>query len=80
MFFADYLLFSYYSYNKNYLRNSLDASRSLNLILNSEKDNYADINLNNTNIQSAENLIGFSETIRQLFNSDKFYHWLAGII
>ena len=33
------------------------------------------------NIQSAENCKGFSETIRQLSNSDKkFYQWLAGIV
>ena len=94
---ANYLLFSpYYSafglpfscssegrgkLNKNYLRNFLDASGSFNLLLNGQINNYAAINLNNTDIQSAENYIGFSETIRQLFNSEeKFYHWLAGII
>ena len=93
---ANYLLFSpYYSAfglcfgigrgkvinKKNYLRNFLDASGSFNLLLNGQNNNYAAINLNNTDIQSAENYIGFSETIRQLFNSEeKFYHWLAGII
>ena len=94
---ANYLLFSpYYSafglpfscssegrgkLNKNYLRNFLDASVSFNLLFNGQINNYAAINLNNTDIQSAENYIGFSETIRQLFNSEeKFYHWLAGII
>ena len=64
-----------------YLRYNLDASGSFNLLLNGQINNYAAINLNNTDIQSAENYIGFSETIRQLFNSEeKFYHWLAGII
>ena len=79
---ANYLLFSpYYSVNINYLRDTLDASGSFNLLLNGQINNYAAINLNNTDIQSAENYIGFSETIRQLFNSEeKFYHWLAGII
>ena len=93
---ANYLLFStYYSAfglcfgigrgkvinKKNYLRNFLDASVSFNLLFNGQINNYAAINLNNTDIQSAENYIGFSETIRQLFNSEeKFYHWLAGII
>ena len=94
---ANYLLFSpYYSafglpfscssegrgkLNKNYLRNFLDASGSFNLLLNGQINNYAAINLNNTDIQSAENYIGFSETIRQLFIlEEKFYHWIAGII
>lgn len=71
---VNYLLFILY-----YLRCFLDASGSFNLLLNSENNNYTiskDIN-----IQSAENCKGFSETIRQLFNSeDKFYQWLAGII
>ena len=67
--------------NNNYLRDNLDASGSFNLLLNSEIDNYVAIKSNNTDIQSAENCTGFSETIRQLFNSEeKFYRWLAGII
>lgn len=36
-----------------------------------------------TNIQSAENCKGFSETIRQLSNlseDEKFFHWFAGVI
>ena len=64
-----------------YLRNNLDASGSFNLLLNSQIDNYTIFN--NMNIQSAENCKGFSETIRQLSdsNNDKnFYQWLAGII
>ena len=72
----NFLLFKF----KN-LRNSLDVSGSFNLLLNSENKNY--FLLNNSNIQSAENCEGFSETIRQLsdFNFyNKFYPWLAGII
>ena len=62
------------SYLRNYLdvypilKNILKLSGSFNLLLNSQINNYAAINLNNTDIQSAENYIGFSETIRQLFN------------
>ncbi len=65
-----------------YLRDVLDASGSFNLLLNSETNNETIFN-NNMNIQSAENCKGFSETIRQLSDSDKdtkFYQWLAGII
>lgn len=82
IFLVNYLLFSpYYSVNKNYLRNILDVSGSFNLLLNSQIDNYTAIKSINANIQSAENCQGFSETIRQLYNSEeKFYHWLAGII
>ena len=65
-----YLLFSpYYSINFNYLINILDASVSFNLLLNSEINNYAAIKIINTDIQSAENCLGFSGTIRHLFNS-----------
>ena len=47
-------------------------------LINSENDNKPVIinnnnnklNINNTDIQSAENCKGFSETIRQLFNGD----------
>jgi hypothetical protein len=52
-----------------YLRYNLDASGSFNLLLNSENNN--ETIFNNMNIQSAENCKGFSETIRQLSDSDK---------
>ena len=87
---GNYLLFIDYN-----LRNYLDVNGEIqiffslflkvlkeenkNLLLNSENNNYSICN--NMDIQSAENCKGFSETIRQLFNSDeKFYRWLAGII
>jgi hypothetical protein len=49
---ASYLLFILY-----YLRNYLDASKSFNLFLNSQNNNYAISKLKNLgiNIQSAEN-------------------------
>ena len=67
-----------------YLSKLLDASGSFNLLINS-KTNISPIlsglRPGNFNTQSAENCKGFSETIRQLSNSNiKFYHWLAGII
>lgn len=81
IFFVYYLLF-----NLNYL-SKIDLSGSFNLLLNSEIDNNT-VSLNKifwTNIQSAENCKGFSETIRQLSNSHSkfdsdFYDWFAGII
>ena len=58
----------------------IDPSRSFHLLLNSENNNNTVTN-SSTNIQSAENCKGFSETIRQLSDLDKsFYSWLAGII
>jgi len=81
IFLVYYLLF-----NLNYLL-KIDPSRSFNLLLNSEKNNntVSIYKINRTNIQSAENCEGFSETIRQLsnLNSKKdsyFYNWFAGII
>jgi len=69
----------------NYL-SQIDAKRR-NLItllsINSENFNKPVIMKKYTNIQSAENCKGFSETIRQLskFTSDdKFYRWFAGVI
>jgi cytochrome c oxidase subunit 1 len=62
----NYLLFILY-----YLRINLDVSGSLNLLLNSENNNYNLSTLNVDNgIQSAENCKGFSETICQLSNSN----------
>lgn len=81
IFLVYYLLFIY-----NYLL-KIDASRSFNLLLNSENNNNTvSMNLiHSTNIQSAENCQGFSETIRQLsnLNTEKdfhFFNWFAGII
>lgn len=81
MFLVYYLLFKF-----NYLL-KIDASRSFNLLLNSEKDNNTSSMyfIHWTNIQSAENCQGFSETIRQLSNlnnkkSSDFYNWFAGVI
>ncbi len=76
----NYLLFILY-----YLRINLDVSGSLNLLLNSENNNYNLSTFNvDSGIQSAENCKGFSETICQLSNSknfdNKFFSWLAGII
>jgi len=64
IFLVYYLLFKL-----NYL-SKIDPSWSFNLLLNSENNNNTvSINKNYwTNIQSAENCKGFSETIRQLSN------------
>jgi LAGLIDADG endonuclease len=81
IFLVYYLLFSF-----NYL-SKIDPSQSFNLFLNSENNNNT-VSIYKTywtNIQSAENCKGFSETIRQLSNLNSkndcdFYKWLAGII
>jgi hypothetical protein len=62
---------------------------SFNLLIISENNNNT-ISINKgINIQSAENFLGFSETIRQLpanlsnynnLDDFKFYTWLAGVI
>ena len=67
IFLVNYLLFIIY-----YLSLKLDRSGSLNLLLNSENNNYTIFSLENMNIQSAENCKGFSETIRQLSDSTIF--------
>ena len=56
----------------------LDVSRN-NILLNSQKD-Y--ITKSSINIQSAENCKEFSETVRQLPNTEEyqFWSWFAGII
>lgn len=73
-------------FNFNYLL-KIDVSRSFNLLLNSENKNstVSVSKIHCTNIQSAENCQGFSETIRQLSNLNRendshFYKWFAGII
>ena len=70
--------------NLNYLL-QIDSIWSFNLPLNSENNNktVSIPKFYETNIQSAENCKGFSETIRQLSNfneNSNFYHWFAGII
>jgi len=85
MFLVYYLLFKF-----KYL---LKIDESFNLLINSENNDNTLIFFNKnkyTNIQSAENCKGFSETIRQLSNNNNilnnenkdsnFYNWLAGII
>lgn len=90
-----------------YLRNNLDVSGKYNLLFNSpvdlellgpaestvgENDKFTLLKfIKNRGVQSAENFLGFSETIRQLpsFSSldgsrdkeeHKFFHWFAGVI
>lgn len=57
----------------------LDHSK-YNILLNSENNNTS--NYLNTNIQSAENCKGFSETARQWpdIKEYKFWNWFAGIL
>lgn len=66
---VNYLLFIYI-----YLSVWLDLSGSFNLLLNSENNNYTISRIPNLDIdlQSAENYKGFSEAIRQSFNSPLF--------
>jgi LAGLIDADG endonuclease len=67
----------------------LDGSGSFNLLIISENNNNTISNNKGINIQSAENFLDFSETIRQLpanltnynkLDDFKFYSWLAGVI
>nr|YP_009517223.1 LAGLIDADG homing endonuclease [Myochromella boudieri]AYE93135.1 LAGLIDADG homing endonuclease [Myochromella boudieri] len=69
IFLVYYLLFKY-RYTAIIYLSKIDPSRSFNLLLNSENNNNTvSIDKTNwTNIQSAENCKGFSETIRQLSN------------
>lgn len=82
------ILIYYLLFNTNYLL-KIDLSRSLYLLLNSEKDNTTafsskEVLRSKTGIQSAGNLKESSETIRQLSNlkskDRNFYSWLAGVI
>lgn len=78
--FVYYLLFI----NTSYLY-KLDVSRN-NILLNSQNNNttvkFNTTKFKLTNIQSAENCKGFSETIRQLpfTKNSKFWKWFSGII
>ena len=82
MFLGCYLLYILY----NYLL-KIDVHRNFNfLTIYSENDNKpVFFNKKNTDIQSAENCKGFSETTRQISDSKgkdlkEFFKWLAGII
>jgi len=81
IFLVYYLLFIFF-----YQWFNIDVSGSFNLLLNSKKNNETvSIFKCWTDIQSAENCKGFSETIRQLSNFDnkkdyEFFSWFAGII
>lgn len=84
MFLGCYLLLMLIFY-----LSKIDVSTSPELVTISSENNNKSVIFNNnikyTNIQSAENWKGFSETIRQIsnFNSEdklSFYKWLAGII
>ena len=77
IFLGNYLLYKVYIYLLK-----IDANRkSYFLSLFSKKDNLS-VTEKSTNIQSAENCIEFSETIRQLsdVNNNEFFKWLAGVI
>lgn len=62
----------------------LDASKNNNIILLNSENNDTKYNSNKelSNIQSAENWKGFSETARQLPEKEdsKFWNWFAGVI
>ena len=65
----------------------IDASRNLTFLTIHSQNNNKPVFLTNTNIQSAENCKGFSETTRQISDSKgknlsnkEFFKWLAGII
>jgi hypothetical protein len=96
MFLGYYLLFILKNkikiLNLDYL-SKIDVNRRLKLLylyINSENNNkpvifYYSNKIKNTDIQSAENCKGFSETIRQISNFNNkdeilFFKWLAGII
>ncbi len=70
-----------------FLKKKIDAYRNFTfLTIHSQNDNEP-VFLKNTDIQSAENCKGFSETTRQISDSKGkdlsnkvFFKWLAGII
>ena len=78
IFFEYYLLFIYtfYLYKLDVSKNRVSS-----FLLNSQ-NNDTTIGSKLMNIQSAENCKGFSETVRQLPNTEeyKFWSWFAGII
>jgi len=71
--FIYYLLFinTFYLYK-------LDGRKNY-ILLNSQKNNNI-ISYKLMSTQSAENLTGFSETVRQLPKEYKFWNWFAGVI
>ena len=82
IFLGCYLLYILYYYLLK-----IDAYRNLYFLnIYSENDNKPVLlKINNTDIQSAENWKGFSETTRQISdikgkNNKEFFKWLAGII
>ena len=84
-FSTDYMLETIFSeYNLLFINTfylcKLDVSRK-KFLLNSQ-NNYTTILDNKINIQSAENCKEFSETVRQLSDTEdyKFWNWFAGII
>lgn len=72
--FVYYLLFIYTFYLYK-----LDGSRN-NFLLNSQNNDTTISSKKLMNIQSAENCKGFSETVRQLPEDNKFWNWFAGVI
>jgi hypothetical protein len=87
-FATDYMLETILKYcllfiNTFYLH-KLDASKNNNIILLKSENNDTKYNSNKelSNIQSAENCKGFSETGRQLPENEdsKFWNWFAGVI
>ena len=82
-----YILYCYLLYILYYYLLKIDVHRNFNfLTIYSENDNKpVFFNKINTDIQSAENCKGFSETTRQISDSKgkdlkEFFKWLAGII
>lgn len=89
MFLGYYLLFIFIQYLSKIDVGYISAIKILikNLLffsIDSENNNKPVIMMNYTNIQSAENCKGFSETIRQLSNlrnqDDQFFKWLAELL
>jgi hypothetical protein len=83
VFFVYYLLFIntlYLSTNLS-ICSKLDVRRKKNILLNSQNSNST-ISYMLMNTQSAENCKGFSETVRQLPDTEdyKFWNWFAGVI
>jgi hypothetical protein len=83
-FATDYMLETIFLYcllfiNTFYLF-KLDVSKNI-VLLNSQNNNISDL-FKKSNIQSAENWKGFSETARQLPDKEdlKFWSWFAGVI
>jgi hypothetical protein len=82
------LCISYYYLSFFFLKKKkIDASRNSKFLTIHSQNNNKPVFLTNTDIQSAENCKGFSETTRQISDSKgkdlsnkEFFKWLAGII